>query len=243
MNVVRVLVRTTGELLVTAGALILLFLVWQLFWTDVVANSAQERTTEALLEQWQQPDPSTDGTTDDAAEPSGAGGTAEEPAGEPPEALAELPAAALAVLRVPAFGDDYVKPVLQGTTPAVLRQGIGHYTGTAGPGEVGNFAIAGHRTTWGAPFNPIAELVPGDPVVVETADSFFVYRVVDSDIVRPSDVEVIAPVPDEPGAEPTEAYLTMTSCHPMFSARKRYIVHAVLESVSARADGTPEVLA
>ena len=240
MNAVRLLVRTTGELLVTAGALVLLFLVWQLFWTDVVANSSQERTTDALLEQWQRP------ATDDGAASAGsdqsepAEGTVQAPA---PAVLAALPAEALAVLRVPAFGDDYVRPILQGTTPAVLREGVGHYTGTAGPGEVGNFAIAGHRTTYGAPFNPIAELAEGDPVVVETADSFFVYRVVEADVVRPEDVEVIAPVPDEPGAEPTEAYLTMTSCHPMFSARQRYVVHAVLETVSARADGTPQVLA
>ena len=235
MSAVRVLVRTTGELLVTAGALILLFLLWQLFWTDVVANNSQERTTDALLQQWQQP-----GQAAPQEEPQQ---PAEASAEQPAQALAELPAEALAVLRVPAFGEEYVKPILQGTTPAVLREGVGHYPGTAGPGEVGNFAIAGHRTTYGAPFNAIAELVEGDPVVVETADSYFVYRVVGADVVRPEDVDVIAPVPDEPGAVPSEAYLTMTSCHPMFSARERYVVHAVLETVSARADGAPEVLA
>ena len=242
MSAVRALVRTTGELLVTGGVLILLFLVWQLFWTDVVANSSQEQTTDALLEQWQQP--SAGGATTGAPVPEAGTPAADPgPAPAPAAALADLPAQAVAVLRVPAFGDDYVKPILQGTTTAVLREGIGQYAGTAGPGEVGNFAIAGHRTTYGAPFNPIAELVDGDPVVVETADSYFVYRVVDADIVGPEDVEVIAPVPGEPGAVPSEAYLTMTSCHPMYSARERYVVHAVLETVSARAEGAPEVLA
>ncbi len=124
----------------------------------------------------------------------------------------------------------------------MLQAGVGHYDGTALPGDVGNFAVAGHRTTWGAPFNPIAELVDGDAVVVETAEEFHVYRVAATEIVLPTDVRVIAPVPSLPGEEPTEAWLTMTSCHPMFSARQRYVVHASLESSTPRVDGPPAAL-
>ncbi|MFC5381228.1 class E sortase [Aquipuribacter nitratireducens] len=238
MTAGRLLVRTTGELVMTLGVLLLLFLAWQLWWTDVEADRAQARTTAALEEQWDAL----------ASGQDGAAPARPEPAAEPdPVAadpvLAALPSEAVALLRVPAFGDDYVRPVVAGTGELELQQGIGHYDGTAGPGEVGNFAIAGHRTTYGAPFNPIAELRTGDPVVVETATEFHVYRVQASRIVLPTDVEVIAPVPDRPGEEPTEAWLTMTSCHPMFSARERYVVHALLESSTPRADGRPDVLA
>lgn len=228
---IRVLVRGFGELLVTAGALVLLFLVWQLVWTDVVADRAQTRTTDALEQQW-----------DAAAEGERPQVVAEVDAPAAAAVVADLPSDVVAVLRVPRFGEDYVRPVLEGTGELVLQDGVGHYDGAALPGEVGNFAIAGHRTTWGAPFNPIADLVDGDAVVVETAEQFHVYRVASTEIVLPTDVRVIAPVPSRPGEEPTEAWLTMTSCHPMFSARERYVVHALLESSTPRADGPPVAL-
>jgi sortase A len=254
VNAVRTVVGGVGEMLVTAGALVLLFLAWQLWWTDVVADRAQDRTTEALLEQWDaaggsdlpgqdgDPAPVQPGGSSLAPEPVAPGPSTQEQV-EQAAALAELPARAVALLRVPAFGDGWVRPVLEGTGTAVLQQGVGHYSGAALPGEVGNFAVAGHRTTYGAPFGPIADLVTGDPVVVETASEFHVYRVTDSQVVLPGDVEVIAPVPDRPGDEPTQAFLTMTSCHPMFSARERYVVHALLESSTPRTDGPPAVLA
>lgn len=245
MRAVRILVRTAGELMITSGGLVLLFLAWQLVWTDVVADRSQSRTADALVEQWDAglqaaPDggPPLDVPGDD---PTLAASGVETAAAAQP-GLATLPSEAFAILRVPEFGDDYAVPVLEGTTAEVLKEGIGRYTGSAGAGEVGNFALAGHRTTYGAPFNPIAELDLGDPVVVETAGAYYVYRVVDTLIVDPSEVSVIAPVPGRPGETPTEAYLTMTSCHPMFSARQRYIVHAVLETTSARADGPPVAL-
>ena len=93
----------------------------------------------------------------------------------------------------------------------------------------------------GSPFLDLDQLRPGDPIVVETRDSWFVYRVLrrltgdppsgipGQEIVRPTDVDVIAPVPNSPGAEPTASYLTLTTCHPRFSARQRLIVHAVLD--------------
>jgi sortase A len=231
VSVVRGTVRVTGELVMTLGVLVLLFLVWQLWWTDVEADRAQSRTAEALERHWE-----AGGTADPAAaDPAAADPVTADPV------LASLPSQAVALLRVPAFGEDYVRPVVAGTGELELQQGVGHYEGTAGPGEVGNFAIAGHRTTYGAPFHPIAELEQGDAVVVETATH--VYRVERAQVVLPSAVEVIAPVPDRPGAEPSEAWLTMTSCHPVFSARERYVVHALLESSTARADGPPPVLA
>jgi sortase A len=146
---------------------------------------------------------------------------------------------AIALVRIPRFGKNYVKPVYEGTTRSILQRGVGHYDKTAMPGEIGNFSMAGHRTTYGKPFSKIAELLPGDKVIIETADTYFVYTITDHQIVKPTDVAVVAPVPNEPGVEPTQALLTMTSCHPQFSSRERYIQHGVLERTYPRAGGLP----
>src|SRR5699024_10523307 len=110
-------------------------------------------------------------------------------------------------------------------------------------GEVGNASIAGHRNTYGRVFEDIARLEAGDPIVVETADAFYVYETTESLIVQPEDVEVIAPTPGRPGVEPTERMLTLTACHPMYSARERIIVHAEFSYWTKRSDGIPEALA
>ena len=89
----------------------------------------------------------------------------------------------------------------------------------------------------------IARLEAGDPIVVETADAFYVYETTESLIVQPEDVEVIAPTPGRPGVEPTERMLTLTACHPMYSARERIIVHAEFSYWTKRSDGIPEALA
>lgn len=221
--VVRVAVRTVGELLVTAGVLIGLFLLWQLWWTDVVAEREQAQEVAALSELFE--------TVETAADPQES--TEPPPAGD-----------AFAVLHIPRFGGDFARPVIEDTGLDVLERGVGHYVGTAMPGEIGNFAVAGHRTTYGKPFNRIHELEPGDPIVVETATAYIVYLVDDHAIVRPTQTDVIAAVPGEPGLEPTEAWLTMTSCHPMFSARERYVVHARLSETVPRGDASlVEILA
>lgn len=220
----RAAVFVGGELSITLGALLLLFVVWQLWWTDLTANRDQAQTTQQLEQEWQ-------------AAPAPA------PAAATPEVdVPEIPGTAFAILRVPRFGTDYARPVVAGTKLDDLREGIGHYDDSAGPGEVGNFAIAGHRTTYGAPFFAIDRMVEGDPVVVQTAEGYYTYRVTDSEIVAPSEVSVIQPVPGETGAQPTEAVITLTSCHPRYSARQRYIVHGTLESFQPAAAGPPAVL-
>lgn len=110
------------------------------------------------------------------------------------------------------------------------------------PGALGNFAISAHRTTYGKPFNRIAELKDGDYLIVQTKDAWFVYRMTSHEIVKPTDVRVIAPMPNEPGADPDNHYITLTTCHPMFSAAERYVVHGVLEYWSPTGDGVPAEL-
>lgn len=211
----RRLVGWAGELLITVGALLLLFVVWQLWWTDVVANQRAAQVVAGLR-------------ADFADEPdsAGAGGGSRD----------DRPGDAFALLHVPRLGEDWVRPVLEGTDPEVLATGVGHYDGTAGPGEVGNFAVAGHRTTWGRPFHDIDRLRTGDLVLVETADHVYVYAVTDHEVVLPTDVEVIAPVPGDPGATADLGVLTMTSCHPRYSAAQRYVVHAELQDTLDPAD-------
>ncbi|WP_205706748.1 class E sortase [Kineococcus vitellinus] len=229
-------VSALGELLLTAGVLTLLFVVWQLHWTDLTSGRAQAATVSSLTERW------------DAGAPAA-------PAAAPaPTASAAAPAVpdvdqspptgdAFAVVYVPRFGPDYAVPVVEGTGTEELKEGIGHYAGTALPGQVGNLALAGHRVTYGKPFHLIADLRPGDAVVVATATRWFTYRVASSQVVSPRQVSVIAPVPDRPGEDPTQAWLTMTACHPMHSARERYVVHALLESAQDRSAGPPASLA
>ena len=237
-DVARAVVGTAGELSITLGVLLLLFVAWQLWWTDVAANREQDRLTDDLVQEW--------AAGADAAPAEGeAGPPAEPPAEEPVIPVADTgpEGTAFAVLRIPRFGPEYARPVLSGTTAAVLQEGLGHYTGNVGPGGVGNFAIAGHRTTYGAPLARIDELRAGDPVVIQTAAGYYTYRVTSSAIVSPGQVEVVAPVPGDPSATPTEEIITLTSCHPRYSAAQRYIVHGELESFQSASAGPPAVLA
>ena len=203
-----------GELLVTLGVLVLLFVGWQLFWTDVVSDRAQARTVSSLERDFA-----------DATRDPSAGAARSGPA---------LEGDVFAVVRVPRFGADYARPLVEGTSAAELARGLGHYVGTAGPGEVGNFSIAGHRTTYGKPLADIDRLQPGDEILVETAEGESVYAVTSHEIVRPWESDVIAPVPGKPGAAPTTAVLTLTSCHPRFSAKQRWVVHAELTLTRTR---------
>ncbi len=239
-----------GEVLVTLGVLMGLFVVWQLWWTDVIAGRAQAQIVANL--DWQPAlpvptaDPTTLPTTDPTADP-----TATPSPAAPVEYRTAAPviaepkhAVTFAVMYVPRWGDKAM-PVSEGTTKhdVLDAKGIGHYKGTAMPGAIGNFSVAGHRTTYAKPFNRIAELKVGDPVVVRTKDTWYVYRVVSSQIVKPWQTDVIDPVPGKPGAKPTTAMMTMTTCHPMYSASERYIVHSELDYWVPVSEGTPVELA
>ena len=210
-----------GELVITLGVLVLLFVAWQLWWTDVVSDREASRVVATL--------------EDEFARAPGTG--APLPGSGIPEGIGDD--GAFAIVRIPRFGADYARPLIEGTDRPVLALGLGHYVGTAGPGQVGNFAVAGHRTTYGRPLHDVDLLRDGDRVVVETVDTVHVYEVTARDVVRPTDVEVIAPVPDEPGAAPTQALITLTSCHPKYSATERFVVHGRLVESVPRAQWDP----
>jgi sortase A len=226
----RAVARGLGELLVTAGLVLLLFVVYEVYVTDLLTERRQAALTEEIYTEW---------------------------AEDPPVPGLQVPGDALAVLYIPRLGEDYRQVVLEGTAEEQLSQGPGHYVGTALPGEQGNLSLAGHRVGKGSPFLELDLLRPGDPIVVETADSWFVYRVLgDPDtgdftgdpsgvpgrrIVRPTEIDVISPVPGGDENDPPDgAYLTLTTCHPRFSARERLVVHAVLDGAPTAKDDAPD---
>lgn len=233
---VRTLVGGLAQTLLTAGVVVLLFVVHQLWVTGLSAAREQGRLAEELRGGW----------------PADAPG-----AGVPTPPAAPGVGEPFAVLHVPRLGADWSRVVLEGTAEEQLARGPGHYVGTAMPGEPGNVAIAGHRVGRGAPFLDLDALRPGDAVVVEVADGWFPYRVLADGpdrngvpgrrVVAPDRVDVVAPVPGGPAdAAPAGSYLTLTTCHPRYSARERLVVHAVLDGPGvARADapGGPPALA
>lgn len=146
-----------------------------------------------------------------------------------------LRSGAIGVLEVPRFGADYVRVISEGTTDAVLDRGdIGHYAGTALPGQVGNMALAGHREAHGASLLHIVDLRRGDRIVVETSTRVYTYRVTGSRQVDASAVGAVAAVPWHPSATPTKRLITLQSCTPPLIDTFRYVVWGELESSVAR---------
>ena len=215
-SLVRWTLRGLGELLITAGVLLGLFIVYELWVTDLFADQSQAQLRTQLARQWRlHPD-----TLD------------------PPLHLGQ----GFAILYLPRFGPGYHEVIVQGVAEADLEKGPGHYPGTALPGQIGNFVVSGHRTTYGAPFNQLGELHRGDPIVVETAAAYYTYRVTSSQVVLPTDLAVIAPVPGHPGVRPARAEITLTTCDPEFSASHRLVVHGLLAARRPRLGGPPAVL-
>jgi sortase A len=127
----------------------------------------------------------------------------------------------IARIELPRIGVD--KIVVAGVDKNDLKKGPGHYPETPLPGQLGNSAIAGHRTTFGQPFFDVDKLETGDEIIVTTLAGRYVYRVTGQEIVSPSEYQVIATT------DPTVATLTLTSCHPKYTARERIIVFAELD--------------
>lgn len=217
-----------GEILITAGVLLALFVIWQVWWTDVIAD----RAAEGHIQQWEASLPEV---------PHAVGPARTD---EPP---AETPVAAgvqFATMHVPAWGSDWQFPIAAGVDYAtVLDAGfVGHYSETALPGQLGNMGVAGHRQSYGRPFYAVDELHPGDEIIVRSAQAWYVYRVTGHEIIRPHEVDVLAPVPRDHGAQPTERMLTLTTCHPLWSIAERYVVYAELDHWIDPAQGRPEAL-
>ncbi|OIK05747.1 class E sortase [Streptomyces monashensis] len=231
----RVIVRTFSELCITIGALIVLFVAYILFWTGVRADGAMSDQIDQLHRQWSkgsvQPATRTsrDGTTTTRVTVSG---PAPYHYGRP-----------FAIMYIPRFGFTWNKPVAEGTGRDVLAKGLAHYQGTAQLGQEGNFAVAGHRRTYGDPFLDFPKLRPGDAVVLTDGTTWFTYRIDKGPYKTvPTDVEVIDPVPRTSGYTRPGRYLTLTTCDPEWGHSHRLIVWAHLDSTRSVEAGEPAAL-
>ena len=195
----RSVLSALGAILTGAGVLILLFVAYQL-WGTGLYTSRQQGSLRSEFKQKLEAAPSTTSTTVNPANLP------------PPQPSGE----AVATIRIPKIGVD--KTVVQGVGLADLRKAPGHYPETPMPGEQGNAAIAGHRTTYGAPFNRLDELAAGDEILVTTVKGSFTYTVTGLKVVKPSQTEVL-------NATPTPT-LTLTTCNPKYSAKERLVVSA-----------------
>jgi sortase A len=206
-EIARRVVREVGLALITAGVIVLLFVVYQLWGTNFAEQASQSQLAKGFTQALAQ------GET--AAPPSA-------PAPAAARASAPLPPAAIDHLVIPAIGVD--KYVVEGVAENDLQQGPGHYPGTAMPGQLGNSGIAGHRTTFGAPFFRLNELKPGDPIeITNTKGQHYTYLMTRSEVVPPTDIGVLD---NTPGV----AELTLTTCNPRFEAITRLVVVAKLAS-------------
>jgi sortase A len=212
---------SVGRMLVTVGVLILLFVAYQLWGTGIFTERAQHDLRHQFAQELRDSDNPTVASTSTTAPPSTTGATTTTTA-PPTTAPKVIPivqeGGAVARIRIPKIGVDYI--VVQGTARNDLAKGPGHYPATPLPGQIGNAAIAGHRTTHSKPFYNLNELVPGDDIIVQMPYGTFTYRMYEQLIVPPTDVSVVAPTKD--------AQLTLTTCNPRFSARQRLVVHARL---------------
>lgn len=232
-------VQVAGELLITLGVIAVLFVAWQLWWTNVEADAAQESAVKQFVQQHQAPIPDASAAPDAPDAPA----APVDPANVP---VAGAPAhgAAIGVIYIPRFGANYSRPIIEGTSRDVIDTlGLGRYAGTAMPGAVGNFVMAGHRQTHGAVLDNIHTLVPGDKIYVQTADGFYTYVFRNQEIVLPDRTDVIAPVPTQPGAAPDQRLLTMTSCNPRFGSEERIIAYSVFDSWQPLSAGPPAAIA
>lgn len=184
--------------------------------TEAVATTEPATTTTA-------PAPTLPATTSSSTAPAGDSPVLAE-AANPNAAIAE--GRPLGLIEIPAIGLDQTA-IVQGVSLEDLKSGPGHYMTTPVPGQLGNAAIAGHRTTYGQPFFDLDELEAGDEIVVTTMGGVWTYRVTATEIVGPSDTHVIATT------DRTVATLTLTTCHPKWSARERLIVYAELDTAAS----------
>ena len=233
-DALRTGLRGLGQTLITVGVVVLLFCVYELQVTNLLTARAQDRLGDSLERSWAE-------APRQALPGAGVPGRPGVPA-QPVAAPAPVPGDAFARLHAPTLEGYGSRVVVEGVGVDDLKDGPGHIPTTALPGAVGNVVLSGHRTTYGAPFNRWADLRPGDAVVLETRDTWFTYTITGSDIVAPTAVEVTLPVPGRPGATPTRAVLTMTTCNPKYSARQRLIVSAELSATTPKSAGLPPAL-
>ncbi|WP_408990710.1 class E sortase [Streptomyces sp. 1268] len=213
--------RAVGEVFITLGVLMLLFVTYQLWWTNIRADQIAGKETNRIQDEWANGD-------------------------RKPGVFA--PGEGFAIMHIPKL--DVVAPIAEGIDKEkVLDRGmIGHYgegkLKTAMPSDKqGNFSVAGHRNTHGEPFRYINKLKPGDPIVVETRDAYYTYEMASIlPQTSPSNISVIEPIPVGSGFTKPGRYLTLTTCTPEFTSTYRLIVWGKMVDERPRSEGKPDAL-
>ncbi|WP_162799266.1 class E sortase [Nocardioides sp. 616] len=208
--------RLLAELMLTLGALLAALAFYLLVWTNVQTSYAQAGHLEEFRAEQR------DHPKGHKAKPKTGDG--------------------LNVLHIPRLGDDWEWVVVEGVALETLNDGPGHFPDTALPGKVGNYAVAGHRATHGEPFAQLDQLLEGDKVYVEAPDGWYTYEVTWSRIVAPTQLDVVAPVPGQPGRKPTAQTMTLVTCHPRWGSSERLVVGAQLVEQRSVAAGPPAEL-
>ena len=235
----RRVLGSVGRALVTVGLLLLLFVAYQLWGTGLYTAQAQNDLQDQF-EQAQREASTTTTSPTSTTTPS-----ADNPVDPTTTSLAPFPAPpegdVLGRIGIPKIGLD--KFVVEGVDVDDLRKGPGHYPSTQMPGHEGNSAIAGHRTTYEAPFGDLDQLAAGDEIRVVTVQGEFRYKVTEQLVVDPSQVEVLDPTPDPARAGHQLSTLTLTTCNPKYSAEQRLIIRAQLELPPGQAPLPPTKVA
>ncbi|MEU5087099.1 class E sortase [Streptomyces sp. NPDC021356] len=204
-------VSVFGELLITAGLVLGLFVVYSLWWTNVIADRKADRQGHRIRDQWAHSAPGGPGALDTKD--------------------------GIGFLHVPSMHNGEVL-VKKGTSTDVLNDGVAGYyvdpvkAALPETGKEGNFTLAAHRDGHGAKFHNIDKVEKGDPIVFETRDKWYVYKVYD---ILPEtskfNVDVLAQVPKESGVKKPGHYITLTTCTPVYTSRYRYVVWGELVRV------------
>lgn len=235
-----------GELLITAGVLVLLFLGWQVWWNSLILAGQQTSAAGSQSRQWLHQATASPPSTP-APTPTILPGSKKPDYGPPPVMSSVADYQSFAVIYVPRLGPEW-KRVIRETVDVqrVLNSytaGVGHYKGTQMPGEVGNFAVAGHDSGWGNAFIDLSKLHLGDAVYVQTKDGWYTYRFRNFEYVQPNAISVLYPVPRQKGASPVDRIMTITTCNPPFHAGERLIAYTLFDSWQPLSAGPPAEIA
>ena len=257
----RFFVGGLGRILIVLGLLMFGFVAYQLWGTGLEYAQAQDRLDDELEDLFAGASTTplattttvatttttTTTTTITAREPTGSSEPAATPTAPPTApttSTTAVPATipvppleegdAIARIEIPTIGLDAV--VVAGVHPSDLKQGPGHYPGTPMPGQLGNSAIAGHRTTYGQPFFDLDDIEAGEEIVITTVQGRFVYRMTASEVVAPDQGDVVLT------KDSSLATLTLTTCDPKYTATNRLIVYADLDAAASGGPGLPPVL-
>lgn len=240
-SVAAIAVGVFGEILITAGVFVLLFIGWRFSIQGLILSGEQDSQSTTLSEGWN----TTGSSTASTSGPTPATAAQDSKFVNPVVMSAPSLNTTFGVLYVPRFGPNYKKTIAEGVdlTSVLNRGGAGHFPETQMPGALGNFALAGHRDGWGSAFININELTLGDSIYVETQDGWYRYVFRNSEYVTPAGIGILTPVPQVEDAAAADSVLLLLSCNPVGIASERTVAYAVFDSWRPRSAGPPSEIA